>query len=194
MIEILDNINRSQDYLIGLGFEVVIDEYENFRQYIVEDNCEEYYQFFRYLVDNNYNHSGYHNFVLKSFIYKTFGISITYPPLPESHRIRPEIIISNREIIINISNHNNFDLCMMTPFYHGEDFDKKFGDNFKKFFKNLNNDNKLIIYDLKCINDILDKIDCEILNELDPMLYKMFMTIFNKPKIKSTNSIHFADN
>ena len=193
MIEILDNINRSQDYLISLGFKVVIDEYENFRQFIVEDNCEEYCKFFQYLVRNNY-HSGHYNFVLKSFGYENYAISIIYPQLPDHNNPRPRIIISNGQIMLRICDYYYFSLTIWTPFHHGKDFKKNFGDRFKKFFKNLNNDdNKLILNDLKCINDLFDEIDCEIINELDPMLYKIFMTIFNKPKIKSTNSIHIDD-
>ena len=51
MLEALDNVNRSQNYLIGLGFKIVNDEYEVFRQFIVEDNCFEYDNFHKYLAD-----------------------------------------------------------------------------------------------------------------------------------------------
>ena len=194
MLEILDNINRSQDYLVNeLGFIVVHNDYEKFRQFVVENDGKEYYKFRKYLIDNNkYIYDEY--FILKLENPQHYYITIKYVCiwLLKIHKLNVIISTGNMKIKFigidqfnfTISNDNGF--CKTICY-----------DNFKEFCdnaKNNYNNNISEIKNLECIDDILDKIDCELINELDPMLYKMFMTIFNKPKIKSTNSIHFADN
>ena len=193
MLEALDAIDRSQDYLISLGFEIVNDNYKEFRQFIVEDNREEYDKFYQYLV-NNYKFGSkkcgidqyccyeitklrYHNYCMimeykYSCVFKTHHLLLKI----SNHNI--SLIIIDNEFRFIIKN------VIRLGFYSYDDF-KFFCEN----LKNVDSNHMLMMDNLVCINDILDKIDCEVINELEPMLYKMFMTIFSKPTMKSANSV-----
>ena len=192
ILEALDNINYSQDYLIGLGFEVVNDNYEEFRQFIVEDNGVEYDNFYKYLVDDNkfFLKEGfvgnYHCYKIKDLRYYNYRMKIEY---------KYSYINKTHHLLLKISNNDTSLIIIDDSFRFVIKNNILFGfhcyHDFKRFCKNFKDkyDNIFIINNLVCIDDILNEIDCEFINELDSMLYKMFMTIFNKPKMKSTNSI-----
>ena len=184
MLKALDNINRSQDYLINLGFEVVDDEYEVFRQFIVKNNNEEYDNYRKYLIKKYNCGDKYINIILRKLRYQNYYIIIKYVWFLKIHYLGLEI--SNGGIVLQFNGNNQF-IFLINNYKIGERI--IFYDNFEEYCINLDDsNNRFIINNLMSVNDILDKIDCEILNELDPLLYKMFMTIFNKPIMKSANN------
>ena len=203
MLEALDNINRSQDYLVNeLGLRVLCDNYEEFRQFIVEndqkkfrkfivDDREEYENFYKYLVDNNKPllEKGfldkYHYYKIKDLQYYGYRIKIGYEYY---------VISKSHYHTLKISNHNTSLVIRNYGFSFVIKNDIMLGYNqhhdFKYFCENFEDGNHIFVMGgLINVNDILDKIDCEFINELDPILYKMFMTIFNKPKMKNANNI-----
>ena len=200
MLEIFDNINRSQDYLIGLGFKVVKDKYEKFRQFIIKNDRAEYDKFRKYLIDNGiYDHSdNYFILELKKLKYQDYYVTIEYAYVRLINRHYLELTISNGIMVFKFE----------FTFYYGGKIDftitinnrnciseKIHYNNFKEFFFNLvyvkhNYENHTFEIDnLEYIDDIHNKIDCELINKFNPMLFKMFMTIFNKPTMKNANSI-----
>ena len=125
----------------------------------------------------------YHNLRIKILQKKNYIITFEYEYYCSTKKYNFTLLISN----------NIFTLKIIDNYF------RLFIDIYELAMIKYNNLKNNDIYLLMknnyiCLDDIFDKIYCEVINELDPMLYKMFMTIFNKPKIKSTNSIHFADN
>ena len=194
MLKILDNIDRSQDYLVNeLGFEVVCDNYEEFRQFIVDNSKKDYDKFYKYLVDNNklineitiIGADKQYYFNIKNLRHKNYNMNIQYKySISRSHIIRINILSNVAELIF----YDNYFILFIDN--NGSSFATTYNDfeNFYENFQNINMNHRLILGDVSYIDNIFYEMNYKIINKLDQVLYKILMTIFNKPKMKSANN------
>ena len=128
--------------------------------------------------------SEYRHITIKKLQNKKYYVEINYYYL-SSHNF--QIVISNSVIILCFYN-NYFKFIvnnkLLVTHNDCDDF-----TNFCDNLKDTNNNHCFNIDNLICVDDIFDKMDCDLINNLDPILYKMFITIFNKPKMKNANSV-----